>query len=321
MDGRYAGPHGIGRFAKEVVDRLPDVRVIQSGGRLNRAADPLWLSYQVARRAPAVFVTPSFVVPMISSVPVVPTIHDLIHLQVEGESGSLRQMYYQRVLRPRVRKAPLVFTVSEFSKMALLEWVPIQEERVVVVGNGVGSPFEASGPATKLNAPFVLMVGVGRPHKNGLRALIAFARSRASRDHLLCIRDRPHPFFVDAARDLGIEEKLVFVDVVDDLELASLYRGAACLLMPSLVEGFGLPALEALACGTRVVGSADTAIEEIVGDAAVLTEPEDASAIAAALDEVIENPDPAAIARGLTTAAKFSWDAVGNRVRTHLERL
>lgn len=318
VDGRNVGPHGIGRFTWHILQYLPEAEVIRSGGRPNRALDPFWLRRELTRRKPDLFFTPSFVVPLASSTPVIPTIHDLIHLQIPAESNFLQRSYYQRVLLPTVRKAAVVLTVSEVSKRAIVEWSGLSPETVAVVGNGVGRPFEPEGPRADPGAPFILMVGATRPHKNGLRALAAFAISRASADHLLCIRDRQDHALLEAAREVGIVERLVFLPPVDDAELARWYRGATCLLMPSVVEGFGLPALESLACGTVVVGSKGGAIEEVVGDAAVLVDQHDVADIAAGLDAVVEQRDSALVARGLERASSFSWSAVGAKVRAAL---
>lgn len=318
VDGRSVGPHGIGRFTWHILEYLPEAEVIRSGGHPNRALDPMWLRRELGRRKPDLFFTPSFVVPLASPVPVIPTLHDLIHLQIPVESNLLQRSYYRRVLLPTVRKAAVVLTVSEVSKRAIVEWSGLRPEAVAVVGNGVAPPFEPGGSCADPGAPFVLMVGAARPHKNGLRALAAFASSRASEDHLLYIRDRQDPALVEAAREAGILEKLVFLPPLDDEELARWYRGASCLLMPSLVEGFGLPALESLACGTVVVGSKGGAIEEVVGDAAVLVDQHDVADIAAGVDAAVEHRDPALVARGIERAGRFSWSAVGAKVRAAL---
>ncbi len=321
VDGRSAGAHGIGRFTREVLRRLPEADVIEGGGSPNSFWDPVWLWREVERRRPRIFLSPSFVVPIASRAAVIPTIHDLIHLSVDEESNTAHRVYYQQVLRPTVRKGPLVFTVSEASRSAIIDWADVDAERVVVVGNGVGPPFEPDGPRTVLAAPFVLMVGGSKPHKNVHRALAAFARSKASLDHFLCIRGTEDRRLVDAAHEQNIGDRLMFVAQLDDPDLASLYRGAACLLMPSVAEGFGLPALEALACGTPVVGSRGTAIEEVVADAGVLVDPENVEDVAAGIDIATTSRDPDLVQRGIDRAARFTWDAVGGRIRDSLLQL
>lgn len=314
VDARPVGPHGIGRFARHMVEGLSHARLIRKGGFLNHPFDPVWLRMKVRQLRPDVFLTPSFIVPLGGETPVVPTLHDLIHLRIPDEASRLKRMYYQRVLLPHVRKAPTVLTVSEHSKAAIVQWSGVGEERVQVVGNGVELPFGPLGPRQELERPFVLMVGATKPHKNARSAFRAFARSRACRDHLLCIRDREHPLLRAAARDAGIHGRLVFIPQQDDAGLASLYRGATCLLMPSLMEGFGLPALEALACGTPVVTSRGTAVEEVVGNAAWLVDPLSVDDITAGLDAAVERPDRYRVAAGLERAATFTWDSVRERI-------
>lgn len=114
---------------------------------------------------------------------------------------------------------------------------------------------------------------------------------------------------------------MVIVPAVDDDQLASWYRGATALLMPSLVEGFGLPALESLACGTVVVGSRGGAIEEVVGSAGILVDPQDVAEIASGLDIALEEAEGPRTSVGVQRAFLFSWPSVGARIRTHLAEI
>jgi glycosyltransferase involved in cell wall biosynthesis len=148
----------------------------------------------------------------------------------------------------------------------------------------------------------VLAVGTLEPRKNLRRAAEAAERAGVE-------------LRVVGARGWGGIETPGWLGEVSDEELAALYRGARCLVFPSLYEGFGIPVLEAMACGTPVVTSAEGATAEVAGGAAVLVDPLDADAIAAGIDEAAARHDELR-ALGLERARAYSWEAVGDAVET-----
>jgi alpha-1,3-rhamnosyl/mannosyltransferase len=181
--------------------------------------------------------------------------------------------------------------VSAFSRDETIALAHVPADRIRVVPHGVDPIFTAAGP--RAEGDYVLAVATLEPRKNLGRA-------------------------VQAAREVGVELRVVgapgwggvevegWVGEIPDAELASLYRGARCVLYPSLYEGFGLPVLEAMACGTPVVTSAKTAMEEVAGGAAVLVDPLDVSAIADGIRQAQDRRDELSAA-GLTRAAEFTW--------------
>lgn len=329
LDTRWEGQHGIGRYAAEVRRRLPTLPVL-TGRHPVSVTGLLELegaAWQERRRPhPRPFLTPGYAVPVSWPGPVIPTIHDLIHLQLPAESSPVHRIYYERVVRPAVRAAPLVFTVSEYSRADLAAWAGLDPSRIVVSGNGVSSAFTATGPThTALDADggptaYVLYVGNRKPHKNLDRTVEAVAQVPDPRLRLL-VSGAPDARFTDLLRRHGLAERTDYLgEQLTDEDLAAAYRGASAVLICSLFEGFGIPAVEGMACGAPVVAANRTSLPEIVGDAALTVDPEDVDAIAGAITSVLTDEGLASRLRraGVGQARRYTWDAVAERVRAAL---
>jgi glycosyltransferase involved in cell wall biosynthesis len=201
--------------------------------------------------------------------------------------------------------ADAIVAVSEFTRGEIVELTGVLADRIRVVPNGVDDVFAEDGPAA--DGDYVLAVATLEPRKNLERA-------------------------VEAARLAGVELRVVgargwgevvvpgWVGEVPDAELAALYRGARCVLYPSLYEGFGLPVLEAMACGAPVVTSKGTAMEEVAGGAAVLVDAIDSASIAAGIEEAERRREELA-ALGLARAREFSWARTADAVVALWEEL
>ena len=269
------------------------------------ARDVWWYPHGLPRRARGLDVLhcPTFRGPVRSSVPVVVTVHDLAVLRHPGTFNQWTRRY-SRFAVPRVaRAARRLIAVSEFTRGEIVELVGIPEERIRVIPNAVGEEFVAEGPAE--SGDYVLAVGTLEPRKN-----LGAAQQAAQR---LGVELR-----VVGAQGWGGVQVNGWLGRVPDEELAALYRGARCLVYPSLYEGFGIPVLEAMACGTPVVTSAGGATEEVAGGAAVLVDPHDPAAIAAGVEEASSRRDELR-AGGLERAAQFSWNRVAAETRAVYE--
>jgi O-antigen biosynthesis alpha-1,2-mannosyltransferase len=317
-DPRWSGPHGIGRFSDEVVSRLPEARPLHPGVRRLSLLDPLATTRAVARLRDGVYFTPGFNPPLRAPVPFVFCIHDLIHLRFAAESTLAARAYYRVVVRAGAARAFRILTVSEHSRRTILEWSGLAPERVTVVGDGVADAFRPEGLRHDPGYPYFLFVGRRAAHKNVERLIAAFALSRAAAAGArLEFSGDPDPALLGAARRHGVESCLVFAGTLSDERLAARYRGALALAFPSLYEGFGLPVAEAMACGTPVLTSSETAIPDTVGEGnALLVEPRSVESIAAGLDRLAEDAALRAelARRGPLRARAFAWPRVAARV-------
>jgi O-antigen biosynthesis alpha-1,2-mannosyltransferase len=238
------------------------------------------------------FHAPHYIVPF-TRVPVVVTIHDLIHLR---HRNPLAPLYARQMIRRALRKSRRVLTVSEAVKREIVSTFGCAEDHVLVTPNGVGAPFSESGPAAE--GRYFLYVGNDKPHKNVDVLVDAFAQ----------IDDASLVLTGGAFERFKSRERVVVTGFVDDAELAALYRGAIALVMPSREEGFGLPALEAMASGCAVITSNAAALVEITGDAALHVEPNTAS-LADAMTRIAsdESLRRTLASRGIARAKEFTW--------------
>ncbi len=206
-------------------------------------------------------------------------------------------------------KASLSSGVSEYSRREIASWAGMDEQRVINVGNGVGDPFSVDGPRHEPGYPYLLYVGSHKPHKNLPRLLRAYAISGICQDVRLVmtgIPSRELSVIVDESRLSG---SVSFVGTANNEALAQLYRGALGFVFPSLYEGFGLPPLEAMACGAPVLTSNVCSLPEVVGDAGILVNPMNVEEIAVGIRTLVEDSDTRAKLRenGLLRATRFSW--------------
>jgi glycosyltransferase involved in cell wall biosynthesis len=264
------------------------------------ARDTLWylgaLPLRAARDRADVLHCPGHRGPLRSRVPLVVTVHDLSVFRHPDAFNRWTRRYSRAVLPCLARSASRVIAVSEFTKAEAVELLRVEESRVRVIPHGVAPPFEPYGAAA--GGSYALAVGTLEPRKNLARAVLAAERAGVE----LRVVGPPGWGGIDIAT----------VGFVDDDELARLYRGAQCLVYPSLYEGFGLPILEAMACGTPVVTSTTGSTAEVAGDAAVLVDPLDVDAIAAGIQEAIERREELRAA-GLERASQFTWENAGRQ--------
>ncbi len=250
------------------------------------------------RRVGAALCHTQYALPVRAPCPCVVTVHDL-SFEREPELMRLKDRLIFRTVVPRaVRRAARVLTVSERTKRDLVELYDVPPERIVVTPNGVDPAF-SPGDGSR---DYVLAVGAIQRRKNQLAALEA---ASAVGLPLVVAGPEKEPALARELRARGARLE----GHVETERLAELYRGAACLVQASRYEGFGLPLLEAMACGTPVVAVPEPALEEVAGDAAVFVEEAGlADGIRRALDE-----RERLVAAGLERASRFSWRTTAER--------
>lgn len=239
-----------------------------------------------------VFHAPHYVVPF-TRVPLVVTIHDLIHLH-QPMRNPLAPLYARTMIRRAIHRSRRVLTVTNAVKTQLEQ--ELGATNVIVTPNGV-DPLR--GAPRNSEEPFFLYVGNDKPHKNVDALVAAFASVPDAR--LMLVGGS-----FDRFRG---RERIELRGLVSDDELSSLYRGALALVMPSLEEGFGLPALEAMAYGTAVIASRDAALMEVTGDAALHIDARDVRMLADAMLRVARDGELRALlgANGISRAQLFTW--------------
>ncbi len=249
--------------------------------------------FTVGRNIPLdLFHAPHYVVPFLR-VPFVVTIHDLIHLHHRNPLG---RAYARTMIGRAVRRSRRVITVSSSVRDDVVR-VFGHPEKIAVTPNGVDPIFMPAGK--KAEGRYFLFVGNDKPHKNVDRLMEAFARIT---DAQLVLAGGEFERFRN-------RDRVVLAGFVPQEELAILYRGAIALVIPSLEEGFGLPALEAMACGAPVITSTAPALIEISGDAALHVDARSIDAIADAMTRVLRDRSSRdlMIERGLERAKNFTW--------------
>jgi alpha-1,3-rhamnosyl/mannosyltransferase len=293
------------------------------GGRLVRGlARELWdLPVRLPRRVALAGVDllhcPSPLVPVRSpGVPLVVNVNDVLPWAHPKWMGRANVLQHRLVLERVLRSAAAVVTPSTFTRDELVRRLGIDPDRVTVTPYGIDPRFSPRPePAEPPAEPYLLAVGTLQPRKDIETAVAAFERlADAGAPHSLLVVGRrgwrDDELMARLQRSRYIERIRVAGRVSDD-DLIAMYRDAACLLFPSRYEGFGFPALEAMACGTPVVAAAATSLVEVVGDAGMLVPPGDVDGFAAAASRILEDPDEAArlASAGLARARTFTWEA------------
>jgi glycosyltransferase involved in cell wall biosynthesis len=237
--------------------------------------------------------------------PTVVTLHDIQHRDLPEFFGPARRSFRRVAYDRAARGATIVVVTSEFVRSRALELLELEPERVQVIPLAIDHTLFRPGQEER--EPLVLYPARPWPHKNHTRLFEAFTALRETRPRLRLVLTG------GGLERLGpLPEGVERWGVVSPTELASLYRRAACLVYPSLYEGFGLPPLEAMASGCPVAASHAGAIPEVCDNAAVLFDPTDVDAIAAGILETDERRDEL-VERGLARAAGFTWDETARK--------
>ena len=296
---------GTARYLESLLPRVErEATVERLRGFARGRAGTLWLDlawypHVLPHRARGADVLhcPSYRGPVRSRTPLVVTVHDLAVFRLPEAFPPWTRTYSRAVVPRVVRAARIVAAVSEFTASELETVLRVPRERIRVVPNAAAEAFSEEGP--RESGDYVLAVGTLEPRKNLARAIEAAQRLGLE----LRVAGMPGWGGVEAAGP-GVS----WLGFATDDDLARLYRGALCVVYPSLYEGFGIPVLEAMACGAPVVTSRGGATEEVAGGAAVLVDPRDVASIATGIEEAIARRDELRVT-GLRRARDYSWDA------------
>jgi glycosyltransferase involved in cell wall biosynthesis len=299
------------RFQVRRVASNPYTRLGWDLARLTRADRPDLIHVQ-------------YTAPLLGRVPIVVTVHDVSFLEHPEYFTLVRRSQLRYTVAQTVKHAARVLTVSEFSRDAILRAYDIPPAKVSVIPNAANPHFRVIGREKaqqavrnrlKINAPFVFSVGDLQPRKNQIGLIKAFSELLNAHSHLqhhLVLTGKETwftPKVREAARHSGFAERIHFTGFVEDAELLELYNACDCFVFPSFYEGFGLPILEAMACGKAVACSNTSAMPEVADGAGLLFNPRNTGDITRAMADILR--DPALRGRmerlGLQRATQFTW--------------
>lgn len=361
FDARYVNDwyQGIGRHAYNLLEALtrldPDRRYLafyhpdypntrfnmeilreRSNVELWPVRLPLYLPHEqlvwpilLTRARADLFHSPYVVLPLLAGTRLAMTVHDLIYeLYPAARPSNYLQRCYFPITHLGIKRADLVFTVTEASSRDIQAYYHVNHERIQVIGNAVDPTFRpASEPARLLAVReryglpehFILTVGAGRPYKNVETLVEAFARLDRALAPTLVIGGKWDRHFSDGVgariQALGLASRVIRPGMIPEADLPVVYSLAEVFVFPSLIEGFGLPPLEAMACGTPVLASTTAAVSEVVGDAALAFDPRDPAQLATVLKRALTDTALRTTLRrrGLQRVGAFTWESVARK--------
>lgn len=276
------------------------------------------------------FHSPDFVLPPVSGrIPTLLTVHDLSFVHYPHVYTPALVNYLNQVVPWSVGRATHILADSAATQRDLVALWGVPENKISVLYSGVDAHFAPLGDAVRLAAvrqryglgrrPYILTVGTVQPRKNYQMLIRAFAPIAQKQEHNLVIAGGKGWLYDDILAEVhaqGLVGRVLFTDFVQDGDLPALYSGASLFAFPSLYEGFGLPLLEAMACGVPVISSNTSCLPEVAGEAAVLLSPHDQGAWTEAMQSLLDNPVDCAqlVASGYAQAKRFSWERAGRRL-------
>ncbi len=333
--------HGIARYALELARRLPalapdltfmglvapeglprdlgaltpsiPLRCARAGFLAPVLEQPMLLA-DLLELAPDIFHATSFSLPGLWNGRLVATLHDANHLALPENYSPIHSLYYRLIVGPRGKRASALLTVSEFSRDELARHLGLTPYRLQVIAPGVDERYQPPAPSEardfiqrhRLPERYLAAVGNPKAHKNlGLLAKLA---PRLSMPIVLLAGK-------GAAKELGFPDSTVELAELPEEEMPLFYGAAEALLLPSRYEGFGLPALEAMAAGCPVVASNVSALPEVTGEAALLVPPEDPQAWAEAVLRLLRDDRlrKSLVEKGRERASRYTWDDCARR--------
>jgi len=359
IDARFWNETGVGRYIRNLVEQLSEIDKTnfyvlfmknQDRGAFKPknerwkvvGTDIHWHSFSEQINFPKILYEqnldlmhfPYFSIPVIYSKPYVVTVHDLIlHHFATGESSTLPfHLYYLKlagykyIMKKAARNSKKIITVSKATKNEIVDHLGILDQKIDVIFEGVDPQLGKTIRHTPyaIRKKYFLHVGNVYPHKNAKRLIQAFAQAGLDNYSLFFVGKKD--YFMTSlekyVKQHGLEKKIKFLGFVTDEDLRALYRDASATVVPSLMEGFGLPVLEAMANNSLVLASAIPSIKEIAEDCVLYCDPYDIGDISAKIRNIAEGDNEHFISlrkKGLTQSKKYSWKEMAQQTLTLYE--
>jgi glycosyltransferase involved in cell wall biosynthesis len=259
--------------------------------------------------------------------PIIITVHDIAYIRFPWLLNKSRQIYKKYILKTSIKKADIIIADSYSTKRDIVEFFRIKEEKIKVVYLGVESRFcpvsnvEEYRLRNNLPSKMVLNVGTLEPRKNVVALIKAFKelKGRGLKDYKLVIAGDKgwlYKRIFDEVKSNGLQKEVLFLGIVEDEDLPMLYNCADIFVYPSLYEGFGLPPLEAMACGIPVITSNTSSLPEVIGNAGIMVDTDDINALCEAMYNVLKDKElwHQMSNKGLERAKLFSWEETAKKV-------
>lgn len=350
IDARMLRYSGIGKYIQNLIENLAKIdrknqyilfcketdlkscKIDQKNFNFRVVKTPLFslseqmvLPIKIKKNRLDIFHAPHFNIPLFSPIKKVVTIYDLIPLIFpRARSSWLSRAYYRFMNSQVVKRARKIITVSENTERDLLKFFKVPEGKIEVIYGAASERFRPVNDAKPLKEikkkfsitkEFLLYVGLRERRKNlvSLIKVLEILRRKMDFDIQLVMVGKEDPRFTqveETAKELDLVEEVLSLGEVSNEDLVLLYNAAQIFLFPSLYEGFGLPPLEAMACGTPVISSNTSSLSEVLGDAAILIDPNDTNKWVEKIREVLTNEDlrKKLKHKGLERVKKFSWE-------------
>lgn len=341
IDGRMWGESGVGRYIRNLVGQLQvidqeneyyilhlkkDYDVLSYQNNFHKVlADFRWygISEQVKllgllkKLKPNLVHFPHFNVPLLYGGKFVVTIHDLIHQHFSMERATthgslvykLKQFGYKKVFKAAIKKSQKILVPSNFVKKQLIDDYQVNSEKITVTPEAVDDKLSQIKSTKKVDSFYIFYVGNAHPHKNVEGLIRVFGELREKYPDLSLVLSGNDHYFWQKIRKEFQQEGVIYTGSVTDEELVGLYRNAAVFVMPSKEEGFGIPLLEAMACGCPVVSSNKGSLPEVGGDAAIYFDPAKPDDMVKKVKMVLESEKikKELIEKGFKRYKQFSW--------------
>jgi glycosyltransferase involved in cell wall biosynthesis len=283
---------------------------------------------QLRRSGARLYHSAYYLMPYLPGLPTVLTCYDLLPLFYPQYYGTLQRLIYRLAHLLATQAASIVLAISEATRADLIRCLHLEPRKIVVTLLAADPRFQPQSPdaiaavGRKYALPqhYVLYVGSNKPHKNLVRLVQAFGEARVPSVSLVIAGhwDARYPEAKQAAAQAGWQDRVKFIGPVAEADLPAMYTGARLFVFPSLYEGFGLPVLEAMACGAPVICSNSSSLPEVIGEAHASFDPLNTAAMAAVIQEVLGSPAmrEELSRQGLQRAAQFSWTQTAQRTAT-----